>query len=565
MKFQHRINFSILIVLVLFFEYSVAAVKPVHGKNGVVASADILASQVGINILKQGGNAVDAGVAVAFALAVTYPQAGNIGGGGFMLYREHSGNVYAIDYREKAPAAASRDMYLDASGNVIKNLSTLGYLASGVPGTVAGLYEMHKKFGRLEWQKLIQPAIDLAKNGFVINRYKQDGLAYKLEKFNKFEATKRIFTDHGQALAEGAMLVQTDLANTLSLIQDNGPDGFYKGETARRIAEEMKKNGGLITEQDLADYRPVWRDPLHFTYRNHDIYSMPLPSSGGIVMAEILNILEQTNLHDLGHNSSNTIHNWVEAERLAYADRAKYLGDEDFVDVPVQTLISKAYAKDLRAKTNPWIATRSETIHNELLPGHESLETTHFSVVDRWGNGVSSTYTLNSSYGSCVVIDGTGILMNNEMDDFSIKPGYPNIYGMIGNEANSIQPGKRMLSSMTPSMVVKNDSLLMLVGSPGGSRIITSVAQVISNVIDFGFNVREAVEAPRFHHQWMPDVVYLERMGFTQDVKFNLMNRGHHLKTVEALGDIHAIKYNNSHNEWTGWSDPRRNGMALGY
>ncbi len=558
--------FSAIIILILStFPVSAAQKKPVYGSHGAVASADIIATRIGLDILKQGGNAVDAAVAVGFTLAVTYPQAGNIGGGGFMIVRTGNNEFYALDYREKAPAAAHRDMYLDENKNVIEASSTLGYLASGVPGTVAGLYEAHRRFGKLPWNKLLQPAIEIAENGFEINRYKENSLGYRYEKFLLFPATKAVFTKNGEKYHAGDLLVQKDLAETLKRIRDKGTDGFYSGKTAELIAEAMAENNGLITEEDLADYNAKWREPLEFEYRGYGIISMPPPSSGGLVLAEILNTLENTDIGRLGHNSSAMIHLWVEAERQAYADRAEYMGDADFVSVPVAELISKEYAKQNFYNIDPYFARKSENVHAGLKQIPEHVETTHFSIVDENGMAVSNTYTLNGSFGSCVVIPGTGILMNNEMDDFSIKPGYANMFGLIGNEANAIEAGKRMLSSMTPTMVTRNDSLFMIVGSPGGSTIITTVAQVLSNVIDHGMNIREAVEAPKFHHQWLPDYIRYERLGFPVDVLNNLRNMGHQLQKTDALGDTHAVLWDNKHKEWTAWSDPKKNGQALAY
>jgi gamma-glutamyltranspeptidase/glutathione hydrolase len=536
--------------------------KPVSGKNGMVASADELASRIGVEILQQGGNAIDAAVAVGFALAVTYPQAGNIGGGGFMIIRTSDNEVRALDYREKAPAAGGRDMYLDDDGNVIENASLVGYLASGVPGSVAGLWQAHREYGQLDWAELVGPAIKLARDGYELNRYKEASLGWHFENFQKFPATMAVLSKAGERFREGDLFIQTDLAHTLERIRDNGRDGFYRGETARLIAADMAENGGLITEDDLAEYYAIWREPVQISYRGYDIFSMPPPSSGGIVMAEILNILQDYDLAQLGHNSSNSMHLWVEAERIAYADRAEYLGDSDFIPVPMERLISGSYAEEMRKRIDPYRAGESVV---KTVNAAEHTETTHFSIVDRWGNAVSNTTTLNGSYGSCVVISGTGVIMNNEMDDFSIKPGHPNMYGLLGNEANAIEPGKRMLSSMTPSIITKDDSLYMLVGSPGGSTIITTVAQVISNVIDHRMNIRSAVEAGRFHHQWLPDSVFVEARRFPFDVQANLQNMGHKLKTIGSIGDVHAILWNRRHHEWAGWSDPRGNGTAIGY
>jgi len=555
-------NFLIFIILFWSEQTLIAGRLPIYGKQGMVVTADKFATAVGIQVLEKGGNAIDAAVAVGFALAVTYPQAGNIGGGGFMLIRTNKGEYHALDYREKAPIRARKDMYLDENRDVIQGASTSGYLAIGVPGTVAGLYRAHEKFGLLNWAELTQPAIDLAMNGFIVDRFLEKSLEENLDDFEPFPPTIDIFTKSGEVIREGELFVQKDLANTLQLIQGNGPAGFYEGETAKKIVSAMEKNGGLISAEDLDNYEAVWREPVNFTYRGYDIYSMPLPSSGGIVLAEILNTLENVNLSILGHNSSAAMHLWIEAEKQAYADRAAHLGDIDFYQSPYDLLITKKYGKRLFQSINPHYARSSEVVRPAPV---ESMETTHFSIIDGLGNTVSSTYTLNGFYGSGVVIKGTGVLMNNEMDDFSIKPGIPNLYGLVGSEANAVEPEKRMLSSMTPTIVEKNKKPYLVVGSPGGAKIITSVAQVISNVIDFKMNVREAVEAPRFHHQWLPDVVRYEKFGFSTDVLYNLEKKGHNLEKIDYLGNVQAILWDEDSAEWTGWSDPRRNGESKGY
>jgi len=557
-------NTYFFIILFLFYSNCMASWDPVSGKNGMVATADKFATQVGIEILQKGGNAVDAAVAVGFTLAVTYPRAGNIGGGGFMIFRDMNNDIYTIDYREKAPIAASRDMYLDENKNVIEDLSLEGYLASGVPGTVHGLFEAHKKFGLLDWKLLIEPSIELAENGFILDRNLTESLEYKYDTFIKFPSSKKVFTKNGEKFCEGDLLVQSDLANTLKLIRDNGIEGFYKGTVAALISQDMKKNNGIISEKDLAEYNSIWREPLKFTYRNHNIFSMAPPSSGGIVLAEILNTLENFNINEIGTNNSDLIHIWAEIEKQAYADRAEHLGDKDFIKIPQENLISKDYAYSLYNNVNPFHSTKSSKIGTDVIQIEESSQTTHYSIVDKWGNAVSNTYTLNGSYGSCVVIEGTGILMNNEMDDFSIKAGSANMFGLLGSEANEIAPEKRMLSSMTPTIITKNDSLHMIVGTPGGGTIITSVAQVISNVIDHHLNIRKAVEFPRFHHQWLPDEINYEKNGFSSDVLNRLKNKGNVLKSVNRLGDIQAILWNNKYKEWQGWSDPRGNGITKG-
>ncbi len=535
---------------------------PVQSERAMVVTAEPQATRIGVKIMEQGGNAIDAAAAVGFALAVTYPQAGNIGGGGFMMIRMADGRYYALDYREKAPAAAGRDMYLDAEGNVIEKSSTIGYLASGVPGSVAGLYTAHQKFGRLPWAKVVQPAIELADQGFAIDRSLSESLAHYLDRFDPFPASRRIFTREGKSLSAGDTLVQKDLAETLKYIRDRGAEGFYRGPVAEQIARDMAENNGLITTDDLKNYEAEWREPVSFSYRGYRIYSMPPPSSGGVLLAVCLNTLENINPRALGHNSSPLIHFWIETLRQIYADRSEQLGDPDFYDVPVEELLSKAYAQSIYRRINAGYARSSV---NTLPYGKESGETTHFSIADPEGNVVSNTTTLNGSYGSGVVIAKTGILMNNEMDDFSIKPGYPNIYGLIGGEANAIEPEKRMLSSMTPTIVERNNEPWLILGSPGGGRIITAVAQVISNVIDHRMNIREAVELPRFHHQWLPDETYYEDPGFAQDVIFNLEKKGHKLRKTNAVGCVQAILRDTDQGIWTGWSDPRRNGSCEGF
>jgi len=531
---------------------------PAHEKNGMVLSTQICASDVGMEILNRGGNAVDAAIATGFALAVVYPQAGNIGGGGFMLIHPPGGKMFCLDYREKAPLRASPTMYLDDQGEVISDASMVGYLACGVPGTVAGFYEAYKKFGKLPWADLIQPAIDLADKGFRIDRRLALSLKDKLNILVRFPASSIIFSRRGEPFQENDTLIQRDLANTLRIIQSNGPSGYYQGPIADKIIETMTKNGGLISRQDLKAYQAIWRDPISFTYRQYSIHSVPPPSSGGILLAEIFNALENINVQQLGHNSSTLIHFWVEIERQAYADRSEYLGDPAFNKIPVNLLISKSYGKKIFNLVNPHYARSSTSVQPTVF---ESDQTTHYSVVDATGMAVSNTYTLNDSYGSGVVVDGTGILLNNEMDDFAIKSGYPNMFGLTGSAANAIAPAKRMLSSMSPTIVTRSDSTFLILGSPGGATIITTVAQVISNVIDHDMNIREAVAAPRFHQQWQPDQILYEKNGFSSDVLNILQSKGHSLKMVNILGDVQAIMWESTNQEWTGWSDPRKDGL----
>ncbi len=535
--------------------------SPVKARHAMVVSADSLASKIGVQVLEKGGNAVDAAVAVAFALAVTYPNAGNIGGGGFMLIRSPKNDIFALDYREKAPLAATRTMYLDADGRVIPNLSLIGYKACGVPGTVYGLWEAHKRFGRLPWKHLVEPAIRLAEHGFKINAYQARLLRIHAQEMQPFAETARIFFPDGQPLYAGERLIQKDLARTLKRIRKYGVKDFYRGQTARLIVEDMKRHGGLISREDLENYRPVWRKPVRINYRGFTVYSMSLPSSGGILLAEILNTLSFFRPWELGHNSAKYIQLLTEIERHAYRDRAHYLGDADFVKVPVKYLISKAYADSIRCHLSLLSAGTSEV--DSIAQIKEGRQTTHFSICDAEGWAVSNTYTLNSNYGSAVVIKGTGILMNDEMDDFSIKPGQPNQFGLVGNEANAIAPEKRMLSSMSPSIVLKGDSLFMVLGSPGGSTIITSVLQTILNVVDFKMNIRRAIEAPRFHHQWLPDQITMEQFGFNRDTINNLRELGYRIHFVNKLGNVQGILL--KHQTFYGWGDPRGTGTALGF
>ncbi len=538
---------------------------PVIGKNGMVVTTNEIASKVGIEVLKRGGNAVDAAVAVGYALAVVNPSAGNIGGGGFMVIRLSDGRATTIDFREKAPGKSSTNMYLDEDGNVIRGLSTLGYLAAGVPGTVAGLSMALSGYGTMPLKELIKPAIELAEKGFPMYQGLYRAIVGSKNSFLKFPSTSAIFLKNDGFYEIGENFIQRDLARTLSLIAEYGPDVFYTGRIADLIERDMKKNGGLITKDDLMNYRAVEREPVIGSYRGYKIISMGPPSSGGIVLNEILNILEFYDIQKMGHNSSEAIHIIAEAERRAYADRAKYLGDKDFVAVPENGLISKSYAKTLNSGIDSERASSSDEInHGDPYP-FENDETTHFSIVDRFGNAVACTYTLNGGFGSKVVVDGAGFLLNNEMDDFSIKPDYPNIYGLIGGEANSIKPNKRMLSSMTPTIITKDDKPFMVTGSPGGSRIMTTVLQVIINVIDYEMNIKEGVDAPRFHHQWKPDVIYYEPYGFPRDVLENLEKMGHKVSSRSYMGDANSILVDLEDGVLYGASDSRTDSKAVGY
>ncbi|MCG8339274.1 MAG: gamma-glutamyltransferase [Proteobacteria bacterium] len=539
---------------------------PVEAKNGMVVTSHTLATKEALKVLKDGGNAVDAAVTAAFALAVTQPRSGNIGGGGFMLISsEKTNEVVAIDYREKAPSAATRDMYLDKNGNVDKNLSRYSHLSSGVPGTVAGLALALDKYGTISLQKALAPAIKLAEKGFVVTPRFSKGIKSREKHLKKWTSSRKIFfKPNGKYYEPGDRFVQKDLANTLKRISKQGIAGFYKGKTAELIVAEMKKHGGLITKQDLADYKPAIRKPVLGTYRGHDIYSMTTPSSGGIHIIQILNILEGFPIGSLGLNSAQTIHYMAEAMTRAYADRSKFLGDSDFVKVPVPGLTSKKYATSLRKKINPKKASNSKNILPGKPPGYESNETTHFSVVDNKGIAVSNTYTINFSYGSRIVVEGAGFLLNNEMDDFSAKPGVPNAYGLLGGEANKIEPNKRMLSSMSPTIVKKNGKNFLVTGSPGGARIITTTLQVIMNVIDHNLNIQAAVNAPRIHHQWLPDEIRIEQ-GISPDTIRLLEGMGHKVVKKSAMGAIQSIMIAPD-GTFYGGADPRRStSAAMGY
>jgi len=548
----------ISILLLSSTEIQSQSLVPLYAKSGMVMSTRSSASEIGDAILKKGGNAVDAAIATGFALAVVYPQAGNIGGGGFMLIRLPHGEVSMLDYREQAPLTASPAMYLDSLGQVIPNSSLIGYLACGVPGTVAGFYEAHRRFGRLPWSDLLQPAVDLAQNGIIIDRRMASSLARKFDRLQQFPGSREIFTRAGKPLAENDTLFQKDLASTLRIIQTAGAPGFYSGLTAEKIITAMAKNGGLITARDLKQYKAIWRKPISIDYRGYTIYSAAPPSSGGVVLAEIFNALENINVRQSGHNSSELIHFWVEIERQVYTDRARFLGDPDFINMPVDSLISKSTGKKIFNSINPDYARPAAATIPRII---ESDQTTHFSVVDAGGMAVSNTFTLNDSYGSGVVIAGTGILLNDEMDDFALKSGVSDASGLTGGAANAIAPGKRMLSSMSPTIVTRSDSIILILGSPGGATIITTVAQVISNVLDHQMNIRQAVCAPRFHHQWLPDSLAVEVNGFSSDVLQKLTQKGHSIKVVSVLGDVQAIMWDRHYQEWSGWSDPRKDGL----
>lgn len=531
----------------------------------MVVSEERHATEAGLRVLKEGGNAVDAAVTVGFTLAVTYPRAGNIGGGGFMLiYSAASDKTIAIDYREKAPAAAKGEMYLDEYGNPDSDKSRHGILSAGVPGTVAGLALALEQYGTISLEKALQPAIELAGKGFPVNEELRISLEQVKDRMEAHDESMAVFFKKGGVpYSAGDILIQKDLARTLAQIAGKGPDAFYKGETAKKIASFMKESGGLITEEDLGSYEPVIRKPVRGTYRGFEIYSMPPPSSGGVHLIQILNLLELFPLGVYGHNTAQTIHIMAESMKLAYADRSKHLGDPDFVEVPVSRLISKEYARELKNKIVAGSATPSNKINPGEMPLKEGSNTTHFSVIDKYGSAVSNTYTLNFSYGSKIMVPGTGMLLNNEMDDFSMKPGAPNAYGLTGGELNSVEPGKRMLSSMTPTIVMKDRKPFLVTGSPGGSLIITTVLQIITNVIDFGMNISEATNAVRIHHQWLPDELRVER-GLSGDTSRLLTAMGYKVVTGSTMGSAQSIMKKEGF--LYGASDPRRpGGLAEGY
>ena len=560
-----RLSLTALIILSLA---PAADPNPVFAENGMVVSAKQLASEVGVKILKKGGNAIDAAVATGFALAVTHPQAGNIGGGGFMVAYLADGSSFALDYREKAPAGADRDMYLDSTGAVIENLSTYSHLAAGVPGSVGGLLRAWRDYGsgNISQKQLLAPAIRLAHKGFPISRRYARYLNYSHDFFTRNPGAAAIFIkSDGQPWQAGDKLVQKDLAKTLKQIAKNGRDGFYSGAVADLIVAEMSRGGGLITKADLLNYTAQYRPPVTGTFRDYEIISMPPTSSGGVLVIQMLNMLENFPIDSLGWNSSAYIHLLTEVERRAYADRAEHLGDPDFWDVPLSLLTSKEYARqrinDLRLNE----ATPSGDVSaGQQLPA-ESPETTHYSVIDRLGNAVSVTTTLNFSFGCGIIVEGAGFFLNNEMDDFSAKPGVPNAFDLLGNEANAIAPGKRMLSSMTPTIVLKDQQPYLLVGAPGGATIITTVLQVILNSTIYGMDIQEAVSAPRVHSQWYPDVVYGEIRGMSEDVITNLQELGH---VVEVhpwgyMGRANCIMADST--GYYGGADPRGENAAVGY
>lgn len=532
-------------------------------RNGMVVAAHPLAAKVGLDILKSGGNAVDAAVAVQFALAVVYPNAGNIGGGGFLVYRSDNGETATLDFREKAPATASRNMYLDSAGNAITDKSLYGHLAAGVPGSVAGMVEAHQKYGKLSWYKVVQPAINLARNGFELTERQASEINSNQDDFLKYNPGKEYYIKSG-LWKGGDIVIQEDMAKTFELIRDKGRDGFYDGPVAQLIVSEINAGGGLIGADDLKNYQAVWRKPITGFYKEYKIITMPAPSSGGVALMQLLKSVEPYPLKRWGFNSDSTVQLMVEAERRVYADRATHLGDPDFYTVPQSQLIENSYSLS-RMKSMDWNrATLSSDVKSGVVAPKESEETTHFSIVDRYGNAVSVTTTLNGSYGSKVFVKGAGFLLNNEMDDFSVKPGTPNMYGLVGGEANSIAPNKRMLSSMTPAILEKDGKLFMVVGTPGGSTIITSVFQTILNVVEFDKGMQAAVNAKKFHHQWLPDEVFSEKGAIDSLTKVKLQKKGYKIIERGAIGRVDAI-LKTPWGYYQGGADPRGDDVALGW
>ena len=566
---QYKFKFSIFYILLipLFIVFSCNELnRSTLYKNGMVSSAHPIASKIGIDILKQGGNAFDAAIAVHFALSVVYPNAGNIGGGGFLVYRLDNGEVGTLDFREKAPEKSYRDMYIDnvdGESIVDDKRSKIGHLASGVPGSVDGMVKIYEKFGTINWDELIDPSIEVARNGFMVTKKQARGL-------NNVKESLLSANDHSLSFVketeweEGNLLVQENLALTLEEIKSSKRDGFYKGKVAQLIINEMNSGTGIISQTDLDNYSSIWRDPIIGYFKNHKIISMGPPSSGGIALVQLLNGAEQLETKKYNHNSLEYINTITEIESRVYADRAAHLGDPDYYNVPQKSLLNKDYMYNRFNEIESTIKTPSSEIKEGSFDINESMETTHFSIVDKFGNAISITTTINGAYGSKVVVEGAGFLLNNEMDDFSVKPGYPNMFGLIGGEANAIEPNKRMLSSMTPTIIEKDNNLYMVLGTPGGSTIITSVFQTILNVIDYGMGMQEAVDSKKFHHQWLPDVLVVEEKTISDELDDELTSIGHKIVKRSSLGRMDCILINED-GSLDGGADKRGDNTAIGY
>ena len=566
MQYKFKISLFYKILISIFFVLSCNEIKKeTIYKKGMVSSAHPIASKVGLDILKNGGNAFDAAIGVHFALSVVYPNAGNIGGGGFAVYRLNDGEVGSLDFREKAPLKSYRDMYIsnsDDGSTVDDKKSKIGHLASGVPGSVDGMVKLYEKFGSLDWKLLLEPSIEMAKNGFSLTDKQSNSLNRVMILFDSINDSEVSFVKEIK-WKENDILVQKDLSKTLERIRDKKRDGFYSGLTADYIVNEMKKGDGIISYEDLNNYSSIWRKPIIGKYKNHKIISMAPPSSGGIALLQLLHGAEKFNVGNYEHNSLEYINTIAEIESRVYADRSTYLGDSDFYNVPIDDLIDNKYLDNRFSSIDPSTKTPSNQIKEGNIQFNESEETTHFSIVDEYGNAVSLTTTINGAYGSKVVVENAGFILNNEMDDFSVKPGYPNMFGLIGGEANSIEPNKRMLSSMTPTIIEKNDNLYMVLGTPGGSTIITSVFQTILNVIDFNMGMQEAVDAKKFHHQWLPDFLVVEKNTLNTNLNENLKKMGHKINERSSLGRMDCILIENGILE--GGADKRGDNTALGY
>lgn len=555
---------KLIFLFALFLPSPMLLAEFQRSENGMVSSRSDIASEVGKSILEDGGNAIDAAVAVGFALAVTYPSAGNIGGGGFMVIHTADGEIYTQDAREKAPLAATKDMFLDENGELDRELSRNSLQSTGVPGTVAGLLDALERFGTMSREEVIAPAIKLAEDGFMLTEELAGQFQDLLPSIQDYPSSLAVFSQSGNPYQAGDLWQQTELAETLKLISEQGRDGFYKGSVADMLVTSMQANNGLITHQDLQDYEPVWREPVHGTYRGYDIWSMPAPSSGGVLLVQMLNMLEPYDLEEFGWGSTETVHLMIEAQRRAYADRAQHLGDPDFYDVPSEMLTSKTYAQQRFSDFNPDLASLSEDVDAGNWP-LESTQTNHYSVIDAEGNAVSLTSTLNGRYGNKFVVPGAGFLLNNEMDDFSARANTANMFGLIGREANEIQASKRMLSSMTPTIIAQDGEVVLITGSPGGSTIINTVLQIIINTIDHNMGLEDAISSPRFHHQWLPNVVRYEAGAIPEQTLINLENKGHQniIRSRFHIGEANSIKVNG--NIFEGISDPRIDGGVAGF